>query len=99
MKISVERSGGFAGLTEKIASVDTKELVRAKAEPLEKLIERVGFFGLPAVMTGNAVGADQFKYEITVEDGARHHSVAFVEDDSPQTAPLRGLVKQLQAGG
>lgn len=98
MEIWVERSGGFAGLKERIASVDTAALGRAKAEPLENLIESVGFFGLPAVIPGVAVGADLFQYEITVVDGPRRHSVAFVEDDAPPTAPLRNIVKQLQAG-
>lgn len=98
MKISVERSGGFAGLTEQIASVDTAALEGAKAELLENLIESAGFFGLPAVIPGVAVGADLFQYHITVVDGPRHHSVAFVEDDAPPTAPLRNIVKQLQAG-
>jgi hypothetical protein len=63
------------------------------------MVRAIGIFDLPAFVPGGRVGADQFKYEIRIADGDREHSVSFVDDDSPETAALRGLVHALTSGG
>ena len=67
MQVSVKRSGGFAGLTEEVAAVETAQLDAAAAQQVEQLIQSVGFFDLPATISGGTIGADLFRYEITVE--------------------------------
>ena len=95
MKISVKRSGGFAGLSEDIASVDTAESDQATQRQIEQAVQAVRFFELPERLAGDSVGADLFQYEITISTGDRRHTVAFVDDASAATAPLRKLVDTL----
>lgn len=95
MNISVKRSGGFAGLTENIADLDTTQLDTATAQQVEQLVQSLGFFNLPVTVSGGGIGADFFHYEITITQDDRQHTVAFDDDDSPVTAPLRRLVETL----
>ena len=95
MQVSVKRSGGFAGLTEEVAAVETAQLDAAAAQQVEQLIQSVGFFDLPATISGGTIGADLFHYEITVSEGDRQHTVTFTDDESPEIAPLRRLVETL----
>ena len=96
MKITVKRSGGFAGLTENVADLDTSQLARETAEKISAKVASVGFFDYPAEVAGGAVGADMYRYEITVTDGTRHHSVSFAESVAAAAA-LLDLVHTLQA--
>ncbi len=99
MNISLKRSGGFAGLQENLANIDTAKLPASEAQRLEQSVQGLGFFDLPAAISAGGVGADFFRYEITVVQGERRHSVAFADDDSPATAQLRGFVETLIAMG
>jgi hypothetical protein len=92
MRITVKRTGGFAGLTENIADLDTSTLESGTAEKVAAKVREIGFFDYPAVMAAGAVGADMYQYEITVTDGPRHHSVAFSEG-ALEAAPLLDLVQ------
>ena len=95
MKITVKRTGGFAGLTENVTDLDTSQLDPGKTEKVEAKVRKIGFFDYPAVVTAGAVGADMYQYEITVTDGPRHHSVTFSEG-APDAAPLLDLVETLE---
>ena len=95
MNISVKRSGGFAGLTENLADLDTKQIDTAAAQRVEQLVQSLEFFNLPATISGGGIGADFFHYEITVIQNDRQHTIAFDDDDSPVTAPLRRFVETL----
>lgn len=95
MRITVTRSGGYAGLSEAIADVDTATLPEAKRTRVESAIAACRFFTLPETVTGG-VGADMFRYEITIEDSGRRHAVAFTDDDSPASAGLKRLVESVQ---
>jgi hypothetical protein len=55
----------------------------------------VNFFDLPANPPGQKVGADFLKYEVTVSERGKQHTVTFNDDDAPATAPLRELVQRL----
>jgi hypothetical protein len=96
VRISVTRTGGYAGLSEQIADVDTERMPKAAAARIVSLVDAGKFFALPDRVPSTKVGADMFRYEITVEDGSRRHTVAFLDDDSPSTAGLRQLVASLQ---
>ena len=96
MNISVKRTGGFAGLTEEVASLNTATLDATASRQIEQLVKNIGFFALPAKVVSQAIGADYFSYEITISEGARHHTVTFVDDESPETASLHGFVDSLK---
>jgi emfourin len=96
--IKVQRSGGYAGISEEIASIDTAQLDPEAASRIEQLIGQTRFFDLPAEAPGG-VGADFFRYEVTVTDNGRQHTVAFADDGGPETEPLRKLVETVSAAG
>lgn len=91
MKITIQQSGGFAGTSIRLAAVDVDTLGPARAAALRGAVQASGFFALPDRLGGGEIGADLATYEITVEDGARRHTVRFVDDGSPQTNPVRRL--------
>ena len=95
MNISVKRSGGFAGTTENLADLDTARLDPASAKEVDQLVRLIGFFDLPLVVSGGSPGADLFRYEIAIADAKRAHAVAFDDDDTPETEPLRNFVEAL----
>jgi len=74
MKISARASGGFSGLDQKV-ELDTT--LGEEGAALEALLGRLDFFSAAPEC---AVGADLPRWEITVEDGARCHTV-FLSDD------------------
>jgi hypothetical protein len=82
-------------LTENIADVETTQLDSAASDQVERLVQALGFFDLPATVHGDEVGADFFRYEVTINDGARAHTVSFNDDETPATLPLRALVAAL----
>ena len=94
MIIKVSRSGGYAGLSEEVLSLDTSRLDDAKARRAEQLLDGADFFGLPADAAGPE-GMDTFRYEMSVGDGARGHTVSFSEGN-PKAAPLLQLVEDLK---
>lgn len=101
MKITVKRTGGYAGLTEDVAAIDTAQLDTVTVQRVEQMLESNRFFDLPATISGDIIGADLPRYEITVTEGDQQHTVTFFcDDESPETAPLHRLVQTLsQMGG
>lgn len=91
MQIRVQRSGGFAGIEEERA-VDTAALDDRAREQLERLVQEADVFALPATVEGD-VGADQFRYELAVEDGGRSHAVTFAGESGPRVEALRRLAE------
>ena len=99
MNILVERTGGYAGLMEKIGPINTGQLDPKVAHLIEQMVQNIGFFDLPEMVSGGTIGADLFHYMVTITDDNRRHTVAFDYDDSPETAPLRRLVDKLMSLG
>lgn len=93
MEIVVKRTGGYAGLSQEIAAFSTTRLDAAVAQQVEQLVRNIRFFDLPAFVSGGTIGADLFQYELRISEGDRQHTVVFVDDESPETAPLRRLVE------
>jgi hypothetical protein len=98
MKISVKQTGGFAGEIN-LGAVDTAQLDTAEAQQVEQLVQNIGFFELPATIGGGKIGADLARYEITVTEGDRQHTIAFQDDGSPEHTPLRRLVQIVSQRG
>jgi hypothetical protein len=74
MRISLERTGGFAGRRVQI-DLDSRSLPAARARQLRSLLARSRFFDLPVLLDSGASGADRFHYRVTVEEDDRSHTV------------------------
>ena len=92
MRISFERSGGFAGITMKTA-VDEKDLAPDEAQKLRQLVEEAGFFNLSKKIIPRTPQPDRFQYELRLEEKGRQHTVTMGEEAMP--AKLKPLVKWL----
>jgi hypothetical protein len=76
MKISARACGGFAGLAE---AYDLDTAAHPGGGELENLLGRLDVFGAAPACP---IGADLPRWEITVEDGQRCHTVFVREDGS-----------------
>lgn len=76
MKISARACGGFAGRAE---AYDLDTAVHPGGGEFEDLLRRLDFF---SAAPSCPVGADLPRWEITVEDDARCHTVFMREDGS-----------------
>lgn len=92
MRISFERSGGFAGITMKTA-VDEEDLAPGEAQKLRQLVEETDFFNLPEKVVSRSPQPDRFQYEFKLEEKGRQHTVTMSEEVMP--AKLKPLVNWL----
>jgi Emfourin len=95
VKVTVERSGGFAGMKRRY-QVDTGGLDEDAAARLRQAIEDPAFFDLPSQAGRGAPGADRFEYVVTVELPGRTHTVRASEGS--QLDELVELVRDLASG-
>ncbi|WP_017314273.1 protealysin inhibitor emfourin [Mastigocladopsis repens] len=93
MRISFERTGGFAGIS-RTKTVDTANISANEADLLPQLVEAANFFNLPENITASTSQPDRFQYRLTVEDEGRKHTVTVSETALPGT--LRPLIEWLQ---
>jgi hypothetical protein len=99
MQISVKRSGGYAGQTEQVAFVDTARLGNEAAQQIKQLLRESGFYGFTADESLGGIGADLFRFEITVRNGGKEHTIAFHDDGGPELSSLRHLIHTLTQMG
>ncbi len=92
MRISFQRTGGFAGIT-KTTTVDTATLAPNEAETLPRLVEAADLFRLPAQIPALNPQSDRFQYKLTVEDQGKQHTVTVSEAALPGT--LKPLIEWL----
>jgi hypothetical protein len=92
LRISFERSGGFAGITMKTA-VDEKDLAPDEVQKLRRLVEGADFFNLSKKIMPRSSGPDRFQYELRLEENDRQHTVTMSEEALP--ANLKPLVNWL----
>lgn len=92
MRISFERTGGFAGMS-LTTTVDTATLPPEKANQLTQLVATADFFHLPATITSRTPQPDSFEYSLTVEEDGQQHTVRVSEQAVPSA--LRPLLKWL----
>lgn len=87
MTITVRRRGGFAGIDERLASVDLGTLPGAVAQQL-----RDGMARLDALIAGGqpSVGADQIEYAIEIaEAGAPPRTITVIDEGDPDQAAMK----------
>ena len=92
MRISFERSGGFAGITTKTV-VDEKDLAPDEGQKLRQLVEGTDFFNLSKKIMPRSPRPDHFQYELSLEESGRQHTVTMSEETLPEK--LRPLIKWL----
>jgi hypothetical protein len=92
LRISFERSGGFAGITIK-TTVDIKDLAPDEAQKLRQLVEEADFFNLSKKIMPRSPRPDRFQYELILEENDRQHAVTLSEEVLP--AKLKPLVNWL----
>lgn len=91
MKISYERTGGFAGMRMAI-TIDVDSLPASDAAALRKLVSDADFFNLPETRAGKVI-PDGFQYAITVEGDEKKRTVQATEASVPDS--LRPLLDDL----
>ncbi|MEJ1930346.1 protealysin inhibitor emfourin [Nostoc sp. NIES-2111] len=92
MRVFLERTGGFAGISKSI-NVDTNQLSQQEAEELSRLVAAADLFRLPAQMISSHPQIDRFQYQITIEDNGQRHTVTANEAALPNS--LKTLVEWL----
>lgn len=90
MKITFERTGGFAGMVLSVV-VDTTTLEPAAAQQVSLLVEAADFFQLPSVCASPQ--PDRFQYKLSITEHTRQHTVLMGESAIPGT--LRPLLDWL----
>lgn len=91
MKISFERSGGFAGM-HVLANFDLDEMQPDDASLLEELVNSADFFNIPETRNLNAT-PDGFQYIVTVEHQEVQHTLYLGEGEMPEE--VRPLLEEL----
>jgi hypothetical protein len=84
MKLVVERSGGFAGITRR-GERDGSALTSEQRAALQKLLERSSDFPPDA-------GADRFNYRVEVQDDNGTKRITVPESAMPQV--LKGIATE-----
>jgi tagatose-1,6-bisphosphate aldolase len=93
MRIDIERSGGFAGISQS-HSVSTDQLPVEQAETLRQLVDASDFYELPSVIPTAGPERDPFQYKITVESERGTHTVQAGEAAVPPSLqPVLDWVK------
>lgn len=92
MRVTLEQSGGFAGLMI-MRTIDTQDLSPSEAQELEQLVKDADFFQLNS-MTDRAPQPDLFGYQLSIETDERSHTIQVSETNMP--AQLRPLMAWIQ---
>lgn len=74
MKIKATSHGGLAGRS---CCFELDTACAANGQAVEALLQRIDFFGAEPVC---GIGADIPRWDITVDDGPRRHTVTVLED-------------------
>jgi hypothetical protein len=96
MKITITRSGGFAGIS-KSFSADDNALNETDSKKMKELIQNSNFFEMPSKSSVPQRGgaADLIVYRITVEEDGKSHTIERTE--STIDPSLKSLVKLLES--
>jgi emfourin len=86
-RLTLKRSGGFAGIEDEPVRVEADRLAPALRERLPALL---------AAPPPEVAGADLPRYELTVEDGDERRTVAWHDDGSDAVADLRALADEVR---
>lgn len=95
MEISLERTGGFAGIS-RTQTVDIATTSPEIGQQLVTLLTEIDFFNLPIYIQSPSPRPDRFYYSLTVEENGKKHTVSFAETAvSPQLKAILDLLNQI----
>ncbi|MBW4443100.1 MAG: hypothetical protein KME10_18045 [Plectolyngbya sp. WJT66-NPBG17] len=93
MRVTLEQSGGFAGLMITKA-INAQELSPSETQELEQLVKDSNFFQLTSISEASPQ-PDRFGYTLSVEMNGLTHSIELSETNMPEKA--RSLIEWVQA--
>jgi hypothetical protein len=93
MIVTVQQSGGFAGIRPPPSVVDTEKVAPDHADAIHKAAQAVRQTPAPAA-AGARPQPDRFQYRVTIADAGQEHTVVAPEGSSPQ---LDALVRAVRA--
>jgi hypothetical protein len=80
MELTIIRTGGIAGVHERLGPVSTDEVGGDIGGHIEKKVEEIGFFDLPAELPNDNRIIDGYQYELTiVASGDRNYTVRWAD--------------------
>jgi len=81
MRITLTRSGGFAGILPPPVTLDTAALPRGVARDIEELVAAAGFFDLPHMLAAPTRQPDRLQFRVRiVNDDGREQTVTCDEE-------------------
>ena len=95
MLITIKHRGGFAGLDEEIARVDTAKLSPELARRIEATVQQLNLKGLSGNVPGGPIGADFLAYEVTLEQDGGRNSFRVVDDGGEFATKIREFAEEL----
>ena len=95
MRITLTRSGGFAGILPPPVALDTAALPPGVARRIEELVASANFFNLPRTLAAPARQPDRLQFTVRiVDDDGREHTVTC--DEEAASEPFLELVRAVQ---
>jgi hypothetical protein len=95
MKISYRRTGGFAGMVMSF-DIATETMPPDEADEIQDLVKNADFFSLPEIISSESPSADQFQYQLTVENNEQLHTVEVGDAAVPENLwPLLDKIRVL----
>ncbi|MGB6299138.1 MAG: protealysin inhibitor emfourin [Rivularia sp. (in: cyanobacteria)] len=87
MLISLERIGGFSGIS-KVIEIDSAKLPENKSKKLSILLQTANFFDLPAYIESSSRQRDGFQYILTIDSKGKKNTVTVAESAIPEDLKL-----------
>jgi hypothetical protein len=95
MRITLTRSGGFAGILPPPVTLDTAALPRGVARRIEELVASADFFNLPHTLAAPTRQPDRLQFTVRiVKDDGQEHTVTC--DEEAASEPFLELVRAVQ---
>ena len=95
MRVTLTRSGGFAGILPPPVTLDTAALPRGVARHIEELVASADFFNLPDTLAAPTRQPDRLQFTVRiVDDDGREHTVTC--DEEVASEPFLELVRTVQ---
>jgi hypothetical protein len=82
MRISYQRTGGFAGMVLNF-DIQTESLSPEEGQSLLELVDAAGFFDLPSKIVSGEMGVDRFHYKLSISTEEQQHTVEVGDASAP----------------
>jgi hypothetical protein len=95
VRIQVQRSGGFAGLS-RMTAVDTADLPPAEARDIEERMRSIDFDAAARQTASTQPRPDSFQYDVTIENGDGRRQMTLRDPTPPGFQDLYRRMLELQ---